>query len=343
MSEAPTSTLPAIHALHLAEVAGRLGVPRDELLSGSGLSAGELADPRARLPLGEVIALVERARELTGEPGLGVYLGLHMQISSHGYLGFAAMTARTVGESLALATRFAPTRTSALGLGLRVDGGLAYLSIEERADLGSARDVIILAVLIGIARLGDVLTGRTLTGRAEVAFAEPPYFARFASLAGAEVAGRVAFGRPAHQLVFDEAILELPMTMADPAALQLAREQCELELDALHRERSVAGRARALLLGDDGGVRPAAEIARRLHMSSRTLKRRLADEGTSYTALLAAHRRARATELLRDGALTQDEIALALGYADAASFARAFRRWTGTSPGAYRRGGGDAT
>jgi AraC-like DNA-binding protein len=69
----------------------------------------------------------------------------------------------------------------------------------------------------------------------------------------------------------------------------------------------------------------------------RTLKRRLADQGTSFSALLDEVRRDRATLLLRAGELSVDEIGARLGYSDPANFARAFRRWTGSSPRAFRR------
>jgi AraC-like DNA-binding protein len=73
-------------------------------------------------------------------------------------------------------------------------------------------------------------------------------------------------------------------------------------------------------------------------MSMRTLKRRLAERDTSFSALLDEARREKATLLLRAGELTVDEIGQRLGYSDAANFGRAFRRWTGTSPKAFRDG-----
>ena len=106
-------TLPGVHALHLVELVARWQVTPADLLAGSELSQASLSDPATRLPMPTFERLIERARELTGEPGLGFHLGLSMRISAHGHLGFAAMTATTLGDALEIAVRFAPTRTTA--------------------------------------------------------------------------------------------------------------------------------------------------------------------------------------------------------------------------------------
>jgi AraC-like DNA-binding protein len=329
---APVASLPAIHALHLVDVAARWRVSADDLLGPSGLSPAVLAEPGARLTIAQIEALVARARALNGEAGLGFYLGLQMRISSHGYLGFAAMAAATAREALELAMRFAPTRTSALALRLHVDGKDASLVIEEVAPLGGARDVILLALVVGIRQLGEALTGRSLPGTADVAFAEPAYVARFAGY----IDGRIRFGQPLNQLLFDAALLDLPMSQADPAAVALARAQCERELAALGEE-AVATAVRRQLARPGGGFHGLDEVAAALAMSPRTLKRRLAAEGAAFSAILEGERRERAFLLLRDAELSLDQVAERLGYGDVAAFTRAFRRWTGGTPGAYRR------
>lgn len=333
-------TLPAVHALHLAELVERWQVTPAELLGSVGLSAADLVRPEARLSIAEAERLIERACALTGEPGLGFYLGLQMRVSAHGYLGFAAMTAGTLREALEVATRFAPTRTTALGLRLELAGDEAALILDEHVPLGRAREVVIFALLVGIWHCGGVITGtgHELDGRMDLAFPEPDYFPRFAQVAR----GQVRFGQPAHRLVFDAALLELPLTMADPVAQHLAREQCQRALDALGYRGELSARVRELLpLACDAdaagaGFRAQADLARRLHTSVRTLKRRLAAEGTSYSALLDEARRDRALLLLR-GELTAEEVADRLGYSDAANFTRAFRRWTGTTPRSFRQ------
>jgi AraC-like DNA-binding protein len=327
-------SIPAVHALHLVTLVKRWDVGADDLLAPLGHSEAAFAAPDARLSIAELEALVDRARTLTREPGLGLHLGLQMSIASHGYLGFAAMTAATVRQALDLAIRFVPTRTAALRLRLHEEGAQAALVVEERAPLGTVRDVIVLALLVGIWQMGRSVTGRDLDGTMELAFPEPAYMARFGRFGG-----RVRFDQPAHQLVFDRAVLDLPLTNADPVAMQLARAQCERELsllDVAHGERVLAAVERVVADGERG-FRSLEDVARTLHLSPRTLKRRLAAEGATFSAIVEAARRERALLLLRSPELSLDEIADRLGYSDVANFTRAFRRWTGRTPGAFRR------
>ena len=116
------------------------GMRRKSFFGPLGLDAAILGVPGAQLPVPTVVELFERARTLTGNPGIGIQLGLQMRASAHGYLGFAAMTASTLREALETATRFVPTRTNAIGLSLHVSGSSASLVIEQRADFGPAQD-----------------------------------------------------------------------------------------------------------------------------------------------------------------------------------------------------------
>lgn len=329
-------SIPAAHALHLAELVARWGVADGDLFAGLVSDVAALSDPKARLAIPTVGALVTRAKALTGEPGLGFYMGLQMRISAHGYLGFAAMASSTLGEALEIAVRFAPTRTNALALRAHRTGGAASIVIEELSPLGAAADAIIFALVVGIQQIAEALTGQRLEGSADVAFPEPEYVARFRSLIG----GRIRFGQPAHQLVFDASILDLPLTMRDAAAQRLAREQCERELDELGDDGQAAARVRAVLPGRETGFLSLEETAARLGVSPRTLKRRLAGEGTDFSTLVDVARRERALLLLRGADRSMEEIAEQVGYSDVANFTRAFRRWTGETPAAYRKAAG---
>lgn len=324
--------IPAVHALHLAEVVARFGVGEDELFAGLGFDRAALSDPGMRLALPELRALIERARALSGEPGLGFHLGLQMRVSAHGYVGFAALASSTIGEALEVAERFAPTRTDALALRLHRDGSSASLVFEELAPLDSAADVVILGLMLGLKQIGEALTGHVLQGDVDLRFSEPDYFSRFRHL----LTGRVRFDQPVNQLVFDRATLELRIVEADPAALRLAREQCERELSKLQAAGTMRARVRGLL-GEDRGFPSVEDAAAQLHVSPRTLKRRLSEEGTEFSAVIEEERRERALLLLRREELSIEEITERLGYSDPANFTRAFRRWTGMTPAAFRK------
>lgn len=326
---------PSSYALHVVELASRWGVPDRVVLGELAIDREQLADPAGTLTLAEAIGLVERTRIATREPALGFYLGLQMSASAHGYLGFAAMSAPTLRDALELAVQYAPIRTSFLSLRLDVAAESAALVVEELEELGAARDVVLIGLLVGVWQIGNALLGREVKeSTVDLTLPEPAYYARFR-----HVSPRVRFQQPANRLVFDPALLGARLVSADPASLRLAQEQCARELDMCSARSPLVERVRRLVLRADAGVRSFEELAEALHVSPRTLRRRLAEAKVSFSELLDQVRRDRALLLLRSVELSTKEIAERVGYSDVANFMRAFRRWTGRTPAAYRREG----
>jgi AraC-like DNA-binding protein len=305
------------------------------LLDGTELTLESLKDPGTRLPLSACASLVERARALTRQPALAFSMGMQMRLSWHGFLGFAAMTASTVREALEIAERFSLTRTPAFALSTYVEEDAASLVFEERVPLDGVREFLVITLLVGVGRIASEMTGRTLTGVAECAFDEPPYAAPVLEQTGGRL-GTMRFGRPSHRLVFDAAILDLPLVSADPAAMQLLRAQCDRELAAVVDGDGFVGRVRTCAASGPAGFRSLEDVARALGVSTRTLKRRLAEQGTSFSDVIDEVRRQRALLLLDDRRLGLGDVADRLGYSDVANFTRAFRRWTGRTPAAFR-------
>jgi AraC-like DNA-binding protein len=328
--------VPGAYVNQLVDLVARWDVSADELLEGSGISALLVRIPATRVPLTTYRALIRRAHELTGEDGLGFCMGLAMRASTHGFVGFAAMTAGTIREAIQVAVRFSATRTQAIALTFEEDSESAYLGIQERVPLEDALEFMVSGLMVGLAQIGEAITGQRIEGVAEVTFAEPPAYTRFRHL----VPGQVRFLQPHNRLVFPRRALELPLVMADPVAARLAREQCERELDALGAANDVVSRVRLLLPraeAEGGGYRTLEEVADRLHVSARTLKRQLAGHETTYSDVLDGVRRERALQLLSSAEARVEAVAAELGYSDTANFTRAFKRWTGSTPAAFKR------
>jgi AraC-like DNA-binding protein len=338
--DAATDTAMVSHSVpsglvaQLIDLVSRWDVTAGDLLDGMGVSEEVLADSESRVPLGAYLALVARARDLTAEPGLGFCMGLHARVSAYGHLGFAAMSAATLREAIDLAIRFSPMTTTALGLRLRVEGEDASLIVEEYADFGRVRDVVVIARLAGLWNMAYALTGRNPNGTAEMAFPQPAYHARFAHLVPP-----ARYEQPTNRIVMKVEALDYPLIMADPVALRLALERCEKALDSFGSADRFVHTVRKLLWKSAGGFRSLEEVADVLHVSASTLKRQLAQRGRSMSDLLQQERRDRALLLLRSSGLSVDEVADRLGYFSAQNFSRAFRRWTGKTPAAYRRSG----
>jgi AraC-like DNA-binding protein len=321
------------HALHLMEVVKRWNVSGDDLLDGTGLTREALAEPRMQLPVPTMVSLLERARRLTGEPALGLYTGLHTRATLYGHLGFAVMSAGTIREAIDVSLRFGPIVTTALTVRFREEKRVASLIVDEHADFGAVRDVVLISTLVALWQVSRSLTARELTtSTAEFAMPAPAYRAKLESLSL-----RMRFGRPVHRLTFDARSLDLPYTTGDPVALKLASEQCQRELDSLGLNAGLTDRVRALISRPEGGFRGLEEIATTLNRSVRTLKRQLGAEGARFSILRDRQLCERAMELLRLPDRSLVEIATQIGYSNVTNFERAFLRWTGTTPAEYRR------
>jgi len=319
--------LPAAYIRDVVDLVARWNVTPDALLAGLPISRADLAKPATRVPIAVCGELIARAHRLTNEPALAVYLGMQMRLSSHGFLGFAAMTAGTVREAIELAVRFASTRTTMLGLAFHVEDRSASIVIDARPALGPFREFVVIGLAVGLWQLGEELTGQKLDGVVEVSFAAPDYLARL------PLANRIRFSCPVDRLVFPAELLALSLVTADPLATQLAREECERELAAMVHA-GLPGRVRTALAEDPNAS--LAAVAKRLHVSTRTLKRHLAEHETSFSTIATDVRRQRAMLLLDNRALSIGEVATRLGYTELPNFTRAFRKWTGVTPAAYR-------
>lgn len=328
-----TSVLAAL-TRGVLDAARAIGRDPDALAAAAGLEPAWLADPDQRVPLEHHFRLWV---ELSRRPD-GLALGEALGLAGLGVVGYAMLHGATVGEALDWQQRYGAVvhpdvvprlerRREAAGERLVFVQAVPppFTKLREPVD---AQAAAIVAALAGLA-------GRALRAR-WVAFpmARPGDAERHERW----FACPVAWGAPALEVAFDAAVLDLPLPRSDARlfgylARRVERLHAELPAEASWAERTRREIGDALARGEPR----AAEVARRLAVSERTLSRRLAEEGAGFADLVDAARRERALLLLEDPSLSASEIAFLLGYAEPAVFFRAFRRWTGETPGGWRR------
>ena len=328
--------LPAAYILLMLDVVKRWHISDAELLGPFALDRQQLSVPTLRLPLDTVNAIYASALRLTEEPGLPFYMGMQMKLSSHGFIGFAAMTADTVAQALELAERFISLRLMGFSLRLVREDDTAHLYLHCDIPQQPLRDGAVATLMVGLGQMAQVITGQTLFGVADIDLDENPRFEDFRYILPAQI----RFQQPHNRISFSADYLNLPLVMADAASSQLAVEQCERELVAIGLTNRFVRQVRELIHDEAEGFRSVEAVAALLFMSERTLKRQLAQEGTTFSDILEDIRRQKAVLLLEADALNIERIAEQLGYSDVANFNRAFKRWTGTTPAQYRKSRG---
>ncbi|TVT45386.1 AraC family transcriptional regulator [Amycolatopsis rhizosphaerae] len=311
------------------------GIGEREMLDGSGITPGQLADPAAEVEAHQELSVVRNLAARLPDAGPEVGRGYHA--TTFGLFGFAFLSSPTVRDAVNFALRYLdlsftfsiPRATLAGGqVRLVLDDSLLPPDVARflvERDLSAIRTVI-----------GELLpTGVPLAGL-DLRFPEPSTVDQLETYR--EVFGvRPVFGRPANLATFDATYLDRPLPQANPQTVAFCEAQCRELVTRRRRRAGVAHEVREHLTRFGAIARGMPGVARELNMSARTLRRKLEEEGTSFRALLDEVREALAEELLVSGALSVEDVAIRLGYAEASSFIHAFKRWKGVTPASYTR------
>ncbi len=284
--------------------------------------------------------LMDESADALGDPLFGLHLAQAMPRGSYGLLEFAIRSAPTARAALEQLARFGALINPATRFWL--EPGEREVAVHHR--LSEDRE--------GVGRHGNLFTvarllvmGREMIG--EHLRPERVWFAHALPKRGsgrdlpAELIGflgteQLEFGRTSNGLTFDARDLDRPLAGADLALNAMLREHASRLLGELDPGSLQQRTRKALLALLPKGDAPLALVAKKLNLGERTLQRRLMEEGVVFAELAAEVREQEAKNLLAGRSAPVAEIATKLGYSDAATFGRAFKRWTGHSPGAYR-------
>ncbi|WP_148861163.1 AraC family transcriptional regulator [Marinobacter fonticola] len=325
--------LPAIYLHTIAELLRQRGVDDRALLTRVGLDPACLTDDDVRVSLSQASEFVTRAIVESGEPGLGILLASELRLPLHGALGLAAMNSRTLGEAMDLMVRYLSLRAPHLRIFCRTEGDTTTLRVVSGFDLGPLQSFIMDAMVFGCVMMGIQLLGEPLRGaRVHRRGHEPSYFQRFRQ----RIPVPVMYGCDEDAILIPRGQLSSPIRFSDEQAAEVSREQCEQALLRLNENAGFVARVRRVIETSHPFPPKLGRAAGTLFVSERTLKRRLQEENASFQMLVDEVRLERAQDLLVNTHMGLSQIADALGYADAANFTRAFKRWTGTSPSAHR-------
>ena len=312
-------------------------IPRDELLAMIGLQTLE-DDPGRAPPVAgdDYYALIERVIR-DGDPTFALRYGDSVEPSTFGAAGHAMATAHTVGEGIRRLVRYILVISDTLEYDLRDSGGGAALHLLGRTSARRGIQVSNECAFAAVTSLfRQIATGRFRPSLVTFTHPAPASTAEHERWFGCPV----RFASTANALHVTQRSLALRTRLGDAglSAYLLA------QLDDMHerrRARSVTEQVRAAVADTlCDGVPTKADVASRLGVSERTLHRRLADDGATYQAVVDAVRLDIARSLLSDSDRPLGEVAFFTGFAGQSAFTRAFKRWTGDTPLAYRQQAG---
>ncbi len=330
--------VPLIRASALIPFVGfleRLGARADRMLARARLPEAVLAHPEALLPVHQVCQFLGDAARREDVPQLGFLVGQTFSMDSLGAFGRVLARSLTLRELLYTVERLHLAYSTAGRFWLEPDGDRTWLRyrLDRRIDSGwqQAEQLNVMVMLQTLRLAPDPprapievqLRAESAPGLPDIGFLGNT---------------RVSFGHPSTGVAVPRSLLH----QALPGAGRTSAGRAQLERwllstgPALDFSVSVRQAVRTLLLDGYPDVRLTAGA---IGMSVRTLQRRLAESGLSYSRLIEEERFRTAVRLLADPSIKVTRVAIELGYTDLANFTHAFRRWTGVSPSEFRRVG----
>ncbi|QMW24639.1 AraC family transcriptional regulator ligand-binding domain-containing protein [Sandaracinobacteroides saxicola] len=336
-SSADGPTVSAGYAAAVIDVAVARGADRGALLR---LVCHDPADngPDARVPFGQFKALMQGAVRLCDDPAFGLHFGAESVFRDISIVGLIAHASATMAEAFAQMNRYSRLAIEVPGHGatgrfalVRFDG---ELWIEDcRPDAGDFPELTEATLARFISNTRRFMPDVPFAKAACVRHARPAHAAAYDAILRVPV----RFGAGRNAIAIHESWLSVPIPNANRYVFGLFSERAQALMDALLQAQTVRGRVEAAILPllHSGDI-PMPRIAALMGRSRTSLYRDLKAEGVTFDALVDALRHRMALHYLAGRRLSVGEVAYLLGFADPSSFTRAFRRWTGQSPGAGR-------
>jgi AraC-like DNA-binding protein len=305
------------------------------LLHRVGLSKEDLDDSENYISSAAQAKLLEFAAEALNDPALGFHLASGVDPRELGLVYYIASAAKDLGEAIGLLARYCRIVNEAIRVRMTRESGELVIDVHVLGVprlLAAQYAELAIAFILKSLRL---ITGRNIRPRQiTIIHLRKSGVREFERFCGCSV----EFGGSSDQLFFSNESLASPLITEDLFLLDVLRPICDEA--AKQREASV-GSLRALVESEAQKLLPHGTaqrhiIARKLAMSTRTLARRLASEGTSFEEVVDELRRTLAFQYMKTPGISLSQVAWLLGYEGATSFNHAFKRWTGASPSAAR-------
>jgi AraC-like DNA-binding protein len=318
----------------LLEAIRDAGADPDQVLRTFELEPSVLADVDGFIPCSVFARILEEAARATGDDCFGLHFGERFNPKNIGQLAYAVLNSPTVGEADAQVARYIKLYNQAAQASVIIEGQRAYMRyVLSGLDIPTARQQNEYGMAV-----------RLNTIRMMVGSQWAPLEVQFAHEAPADISehqrifsGPVLFDYPTNNFVVEREFLERQVPAADTRLFGIMKRFLELVLEEMPPEDVlITAVRRAVAESVRNGEPSLRRMAKRMAMSPRTLQRHLKERGTDFKNLVDDTRRRFALTYLKDRRNAFTEIAFLLGYSDASAFNRAFKRWTGLAPSAYR-------
>jgi len=332
--EMSKATIPPLVLAWLVDYAESIAVDVTPWFNGLGLTIAQIQSPDTLISYRQAAIVLRRALPRLPTTA-GLALGTRGGLVSFGILGLAMMSCRTLMDAVTTGVKYHQASGSLMDIGVEDgDADTLVLRLDERfhdPELLVFLCEEILSSTVTFAQL--ILPGHAIVRRIELGYAAPAHHTAYAALFGCPV----VFDSTATRIICNRSVLALPLVTHSPANYAAAIDACD-RLLAQHSagEEDIVVTIQRILRSALPESLPMATVAAELHLTERTLRRKLMNRGESFSTIRDQMRIDEAQRLLLYSRQTVKAIALDLGYGDVRDFRRAFSRLTGQTPQDYR-------
>ena len=312
------------------------GIARADLLKGTGYPDPEAFDQDSELiTAADYSMIIRNALALTGEPSLGLSRARQVFLSDFDAYGYAIMSSESLGAAATIGMEFWMLSGSLLEIKTHTEGDVAVFEFMPRAPMDDVLPYVAEESMSVIYRLCHFLVGDKFAAtEVDFAYPRPVYAEAYEKVFDCPL----RFDAPSNAIRVPVAVLSEPLIMSSPQVANLCKLQCDALMKKLSVHDEFVESIRRFLIDAKPNFPTIEEMAEQLHISARTLRRRLKERGTTYRDLLDEIRLELSQQYLRDTHLSIDQIAALVGFEETTSFRKAYKSWTGISASQYRSG-----
>ena len=320
-------------AAHIVDEMLKIGIAPQQLLQNTGLCKNDIFDEDGHISFSQSITLIKNAVKLSEVDGLGLQIGACENTSSYGLMGYAMSCTPNMKEAAEIAIKYQKASPSLMNMSLVHTGSESSLIATSPRSLGEEISFLVEEVFSAIKRSFYFLSGKNVAPQSvHFSYAEPSYSQLYKNTFNCPI----FFNAPHNKIIYKKEDLEIPTLQGNLVAQKVANSLCDKYLKSHAAEDDIAQQVRSALFTSPGKFPNEDMVALQLGIHSRNLRRQLKSNNTSFQRIFDGVREQLACEYLQNSKLALDDIAELVGFSDASNFRRAFKRWTGKVPSAYR-------
>jgi len=310
------------------------GYEEKYIFAGTNITSAELQSPDIRVSYAVHSKLIANAENLWGRPGLGLSFGSTLGLYSLGMVGQAAISSRSLGDAMETIARYLSLRSPLLAFTIERETEGTGFVLSGTRELGRNQRFMVEAAFAASAKFLTQLTKKKLDG---MSFEFQHKMSGPQDIYIAALGSNVSFQRPYQKLYIPNRLAKICLPTANSMSAIEARRYCDAEIKRLGIDYGFKHIVETLLRSRLATPPSEKETSKLLGYSPRNFRRQLAEEDTNYRNLLNSIKLESAKTYLTTTHLNIDEIAFEIGYKNVGNFSRAFKRWAGVTPSAYRR------